>query len=276
MKKTLSIVSCFDLADMEKELAEVIYGGSIDYIFCEALGGTGRTRCSIRVKAGDSLPIDTIADCLTLWIKQRYERIIMRNILYANTFGLTKEELLTVLKSAEQKISFTDKILFFSIIKNNVLDYLEESDTFFIEGFVRFRLKEYFDYMETIVNAAIEDFCTEKEYEDFIGLVKEYIEMQRPVIGLLHIKENANGEFSLYDLRKTEIAVTYDEEADKLFYGGDMTNADRLISIVLFLAPKQIIWHGKETLIYQTLKQIFEDNITVCRGCELCEQDNKD
>ena len=100
--------------------------------------------------------------------------------------------------------------------------------------------------------------------------------MQRPVIGLLHIKENANGEFSLYDLRKTEIAVTCDEEADKLFYGGDMTNADRLISIVLFLAPKQIIWHGRETLIYQTLKQIFEDNITVCRGCELCEQDNKD
>ena len=124
---------------------------------------------------------------------------------------------------------------------------------------------------------AAEEYYIEKEYEEFIELLSDYIDQCPSMIYLLHISHKPDGEFLFYDFTKTKIRIDAEKTTAHNPIENFLTYEDMLVSILITLAPKRIIWHSSEkhenNNITKTIQRIFKDRFSVCCGCELCDLD---
>ena len=67
-------------------------------------------------------------------------------------------------------------------ILTRVNEYLDSNSNLFLEGFLRFRLKDYFLELELMVEQAVENYLVEREYDEFIDLLRYFVEIQEPKI----------------------------------------------------------------------------------------------
>ena len=72
-------------------------------------------------------------------------------------------------------------------IHEAVLQYVIENKSMILEGFVNFRIKEYIKYLDSIVDIAVNKYIIEKEYNEFISLLRMYINSKKSNIKNLHL-----------------------------------------------------------------------------------------
>jgi len=177
----------------------------------------------------------------------------------------------------------------------NPLDGFQKS---YIEGFVRFRLREYYSVLEIVVDDAAQEYLIEREYEEFIGLLKYFLEISECKMPLLHIVSNEVG-YSFIDSTRRDITAecmadfltpiddarnwgaansasplnelhkkTYKEvgvRRSPIFVAKEQLNYDdMLISTLLMLAPAKIFWYNanENSEIADTVKKIFEEKLS--------------
>lgn len=166
------------------------------------------------------------------------------------------------------KISKKAKIL------QQIIDYLAEHDTINIDGFLSFRLQNYSKELEENIDKAVEDFLMEKEYNEFIRLLRYFVEIQDAKIDTLNILIGEDGKYHLYDKLYRMINNEYLEDLASEMADKDISYDDLLISSLITLAPKNIIIHFttkiKKKEIIETIKNVFFDRVRVCSGCEFC------
>ena len=61
------------------------------------------------------------------------------------------------------------------------------TDEGFLDGFVNFRLKNYVKSLEEIVDYSVQQYIIEKEYNDFINLLKLYIDSKAPELPFVNL-----------------------------------------------------------------------------------------
>ncbi|KAA8668588.1 sporulation protein YtxC, partial [Clostridium sp. HV4-5-A1G] len=75
--------------------------------------------------------------------------------------------------------------------RNEILDKISscisENNEINIDGFVTFRIKELLDDLESIVDKVVEKYMVNKEYNEFIKLLKYFVEIQESKIDYLSI-----------------------------------------------------------------------------------------
>ena len=76
-----------------------------------------------------------------------------------------------------------------------IVNYLESHNILNIDGYIRFRLKYYIDDLKDAVEASIEEFLMEKEYNEFIRLLQYFVDIQEPKIQTLHILIDENHHY---------------------------------------------------------------------------------
>ena len=57
-------------------------------------------------------------------------------------------------------------------ITEKIKEYLDKNDELILDGFINFRLKDYMLEIEGLVDDAVDDFLMEKEYLEFIRLLR--------------------------------------------------------------------------------------------------------
>ncbi len=72
-----------------------------------------------------------------------------------------------------------------NVIVRKLMDYFENTDSLILDGFVNFRLKDYMKDLEEIVDKAVDDFLMEREYKEFIRLLRYFVDIQEPKISTL-------------------------------------------------------------------------------------------
>lgn len=162
-------------------------------------------------------------------------------------------------------------------IKNEISTYLETSNQIFIDGFIRFRLKEYFLHLEEIVEDSVKDYKIDKEYNGFIRLLQYFIKIQPSKLNVLHIVAKKNGTYNFYNKFLLNINNECKENLEEEILTNQINYDDFLISTVIVLSPKKIILHRSDIIknkeLISTLDKIFENKIKFCDGCNLCEND---
>ncbi len=134
-----------------------------------------------------------------------------------------------------------------------------------LEGFVRFRLKEYYRELKLAVDLAVEEHTQDQEYQDFISLLRSFVEIQPPQFQLIHVIDQGN-EYLLLDELEAELAPEFLEEPLP-----GMEPEDSLLSNLITLAPQAIVLHfSAKKEIGQTIIQVFEEHVSICQGCNLC------
>jgi putative sporulation protein YtxC len=68
-----------------------------------------------------------------------------------------------------------------------------------IEGFYNFRMRSFQRELQQALDSAIDIHFAEKEYREFIRLLKYFLHMQQPKIELLHLSVDLQGRLQIMD-----------------------------------------------------------------------------
>ncbi|MHB1405983.1 MAG: sporulation protein YtxC [Desulfitobacteriaceae bacterium] len=156
-----------------------------------------------------------------------------------------------------------------------ILSSLNSAQFFDVEGFLRFRANQYKEELDKVVSYAVDDYVLQKEYLEFIRLLKYFLDTQTPRLETLHVVINSFGNFHLYNEQGVKVTQDFLDDAPLDGQNSDFSYEDLLISSLIAAAPKQVVLHicfEGYTDTLQTIKQIFEDRFSYCTGCSFCEE----
>lgn len=178
----------------------------------------------------------------------------------------------------EQIVSIADKLLkedeefsyFRRLSGKKMAEYLHNNKCLNINGFMCFRLKQYESMLVKLVEKSVEKFVDMVEYQEFVEVLRYFVDLNTPHAGLIHVIEHAEA-YALLD-EKGQIL----QEPGAEVFGGIKARKEEeiLISSLINLAPDKIIFHqqekrrDKETV--KLLENIFKDKLTFCSGCAFC------
>ena len=203
-----------------------------------------------------------------------YENKLIKEIINFNYFYFEEyeknkifENCIDILETMEKE----EKNKKEKLIYDEILKYIKEKKSMILDGFVRFRLKEYVKYIDNIVDEGVNKYIIDKEYTEFINLLKVYIESKKSEIDLIHLIY-INGESILLDKNKNFISITENIFNAKYLSDISFSSNDFALNTLLTLLPEKIEIHliEKEDEFINTLKSIFEGRIQICSDCNIC------
>lgn len=212
------------------------------------------------------------SNMLCEFIIRNYEAIIVRNLLYLNYFYFDYMEIGSIEKICAELLSTKEFLDRKMCLWTDILKYVTENKSMVLDGFVLFRASDYIKYIDEAIDMAVNQFVIDKEYFDFINLLKLYISTKTSEAGLVHLIY-INGESILLDEEKNVITIS--KSSLNIGYLSDISfsSNDYTLNSLLTLLPNKIIMHliAKEDEFINTLKLIFEDKIEVCADCNICQ-----
>lgn len=156
-------------------------------------------------------------------------------------------------------------------IHEAVLQYVIENESMILEGFVNFRIKEYIKYLDSIVDIAVNKYIIEKEYNEFISLLRMYINSKKSNIKNLHLIYGKS-ELTILDENKNIVPLCKEIYNAKFLSDIIFSENDYALNTLLTLLPQRIEIHllDSEDEFIKTVKLIFEDRVYICRECNIC------
>lgn len=159
-------------------------------------------------------------------------------------------------------------------LMTQILSSIESAALFDVEGFLQFRAANYKQDLEDVISYVVDEYVLQREYQEFIKLLKHFVDSQTSRLPTLHVAISAKGHFQLYNDLGEKVTNRY-LDAHTLDAGnGEFTYEDLLVSALIAVAPRQIVLHIRydgyqDTL--QTIRQVFQERVSYCQGCELCD-----
>ena len=126
-------------------------------------------------------------------------------------------------------------------------------DTLMLEGFMRFRMKDYLEEWSRALALGVEDYIRKKEYTEFVEILRLFVNIRIPRVRKVHICVDGHGEYLLLDERLCLLKCT--------FLGKRIDKDDALLSALVNIAPLCIVVHNKDRFwdarILETIKDVF-------------------
>lgn len=221
-----------------------------------------------------SLFLGSLADLLTNCILLFYEPILLKRLLNFHYFYFDEFEKKQIEKNCyEHILSEENSSLKYrkEEIWTSVLSYIHENKSMILDGFVSFRLEQYHQTLEEIMDYSVNQYIIEKEYTEFINLLKLYIESKESISSIVHLVYT-NGESILLNQDKNIIRLEDNIFNAKYLSDISFSSNDYALNALLTLLPKKIEIHliGYEDEFINTLKLIFGTRISICTDCNLC------
>jgi len=159
-------------------------------------------------------------------------------------------------------------------IINKIKGCVEENKEINIKGFITFRLKELKGELEAIIDRVVEKFMAEKEYNEFIKLLKYFVEVQESKIDLINIVITSDGSYIIKDREGKDIIDQLLSDLSDARYSDSITVEDLIISGLITYCPEKIIIHNeknsKNREVIDTITKVFEDKVEFCHNCKMC------
>lgn len=219
--------------------------------------------------------LSSISHILVFLVFDLYEKNIIQKIFKHEYFyfdNIEKSQILEILEinSTDNIENFTNKE---NILFNIFYNFLKSEDVLYLQGFVNFRIKKYIDELEYLLEDAINQYLLEKEYSEFVSLLKLYINSEPSQVDLVHLIYLKDTPL-LLDENKNVIDI--DSNLFNAKYLSDITfsSLDMILNTLLSLLPKKIYIHliDKEPNEFiDTLSLIFENRVVLCNECNICK-----
>ena len=231
----------------------------------------------IHYKGDDlNLFLEKISSILSFLVIDELEEDILKSLISQNYFYFNYSEKNTILQTCFDLITDNFSSFFeekFKILYDNFFNYLSSNKSIVLVGFVNFRLKNYIEILDNIVNQAVNSFIIEKEYCEFISLLKLYINSQGNNCNIVHLIYSKK-ESLLLDEHKNIINISDDIFNAKYLSDITFSSNDFALNSLLNLLPKKIYIHLTDNYIDEfinTLTLIFEKRIVLCTDCNICQ-----
>ena len=200
------------------------------------------------------------------------KKIILNNYFYFDNIEIEKvfDICIDLLSENNDEYSICDRL---DLLSNIFYDYISNNKQIVLNGFINFRLKDYFSLLNSVVDIAVNKFIIEREYLEFISLLKLYINSQNSNLDIVHLVYY-NNNCILLDENKNIINV--DDEIFNAKYLSDITfsSNDYALNTLLTLLPKKIYIHLIDCSINEfinTIQLVFENRVEICTDCAICK-----
>ncbi|EDS76287.1 putative sporulation protein YtxC [Clostridium botulinum C str. Eklund] len=158
--------------------------------------------------------------------------------------------------------------------KNNIIkkikECVDENSAININGFLTFRMKELRGDFESIVNKVVEKYVAEKEYDEFIKLLKYFVDVQENKIKEVNITIKEDGSYIIEDDNGKDLMNDIIGELSGINSIEDVQVDDLIISGLITYCPKNIIIHrrknSKNKEMINTIEKVFENRVKFCEN----------
>lgn len=223
----------------------------------------------------NSLFIDKISHLLSIMIIDELEENILIFLLSQNYFYFDSNERKEIINlsfdiMSEDFYKTFDKKL--NLVYTNLVEYIDKNKSLFLGGFIHFRLKNYFNFLDDILSRSVNNYIIQKEYLEFVSLLRLYIESQSSNCNVVHLLYS-NSESILLDENKEIINIYNFNLNAKYLSDINFSVNDYTLNTLLNLLPKKIFIHLVDSNIDEfinTLQSIFENRVTLCLDCDIC------
>ncbi len=224
----------------------------------------------------EPLFLSKIASILSFLVIDELEENLLKRLILQNYFYFEAVERNKILATcfdimADDFFTLFDKK--FKLIYQIFYEYLASHKSIVLNGFINFRLKSYVSFLDDILNEAVNHFVIEKEYLEFVSLLKLYINSQNYGCEMVHLVFSSS-ESILLDENKNPIEV--DDDIFKAKYLSDITFSanDYILNSLLTLLPRKIYLHLVDSYMDEfihTLQLVFENRVHLCTDCNICQ-----
>lgn len=206
-----------------------------------------------------------------------FENKIIKNILFSNYFYFENNELKKILNLCEENIcddsefSFQNRQL---LLFEDFYNYISTHRSIVLTGFINFRLNNYRNLLDELIDFSVNEFIIEKEYLEFVSLLRLYVNTQSSLTSTIHI---ISSDIGLIILDKDLNSIKVDKNILDTKFLSDISFSenDYVLNTILNLLPEKIFLHipksnNNQLEFLNTLKLIFENRITICNDCNIC------
>ena len=217
-----------------------------------------------------------LATILSYLVIDYFEIDIIKKILLNNYFYFENSEFSKILNLCDENLCDSNE---FSVTNRQMVlfdaffEYISKHHSIVLTGFINFRLTKYRKVLEDLVDFSVNEFIIEREYLEFISLLRLYINSQNSSFNKVHLICLEHDTFLLDENMKI---IDIDKTALNAKYLSDVTfsNNDYVLNTLLNLLPKKIYLHLASPLsnleFINTLQLIFENRIELCHDCNIC------
>ena len=219
---------------------------------------------------------ETFSNILSSAIIEFYEKDIIKHIINTNYFYFTEIEQRKIFDIVNDYLyngELTESYIRKDSIIISCIEYFSNNKSAILDGFVNFRLYDYIKILDYIVDMAVNKFVIDREYTEFIYLLKCYINSKEYGAGSVHLIYQNQESILLDDYKKT---IDLDDSILNSKYLSDITfsSNDYTLNTLLTLLPKKIFIHlidGIQDEFINTLKLVFDNRIYICNDCNICK-----
>ena len=182
-------------------------------------------------------------------------------------------------KILREEASLNETVIYCMNRKNRmiqkIIECIEEGASINVKGFLDFRFNELKNDIYACIEKIVEGYMLEKEYNEFISLLKYFVEVQDSKAERMDIFiGEKEGEYILRDQFGNDMMESLISELCENKNIIDISMDDLVISGLITTCPNKIIIHSaskcKNKELLNTIKSVFEGRVEFCEGCNQC------
>lgn len=216
-----------------------------------------------------------LSNIMSSLIIDLYEETILKRIITNNYFYFTDMEQRRILEICKDYLcgkDLAEVTLRKESLKISCIEYFSNNKSVILDGFINFRINNYIKIIDYIVDLSVNKFVIDKEYAEFVDLLRCYINSKESNTSLVHLIYQ-NQEAILLDEFKN--IITIEDTALNSKYLSDITfsSNDYALNTLLTLLPEKIYIHvidSTQDEFINTIKLIFDSRVYICNECNLC------
>lgn len=217
-----------------------------------------------------------LAEILSDTITSYYEELLVRRIINSNYFYFNDLEKKKINAICLETLSDTQNSNFLerkNIVFISFLKYILCNKCMILDGFINFRLKDYISILDEAVDFSVNKFLVEREYAEFVNLLKVYINSKESTVSLVHLIYVNHSSILIDEFNNI---IKTDDHLLETKYLSDISfsSNDYALNTLLTLLPEKICIHlidTSEDEFINTLKLIFDNKISLCNDCDICK-----
>lgn len=216
-----------------------------------------------------------ISNCITKAIINYYEEDLIYNSISLNYFYFNLYEKKKILENTLNLIKDENNSkLRYDFINNEIFKLIISGHSLYLQAITNFTLSKYNNYLNTQIDVAVNKFLIDREYLEFVNILKLYIKSEAENSKIDHLNLIYKDKISIITDDNKNI-ISYNDNIKKARYISDISfsSNDLALNTLLSLIPKSITIHlvdGYYDEFINTLKLIFGEKVKICEDCDIC------
>jgi putative sporulation protein YtxC len=226
---------------------------------------------------------DLLAKSLAAYFISQQEIKLLSHLISHEFSYQNEHEMNKIMRYCDQMLNNEDDSLYVAdhgrirrmmTISNEIKQFFKKNNDLNVDGFLEFRLKEYKEELHEVVEYAVDEFIMDKQYQEFIALLKYFVFIQEAKIPVVHLMHKGGHEFVMFNEQMTPMDLKATEDSFKIeILDQEFNFEDLVVSTLISIAPQEIHIHTREpqVQVIQTISQIFENRVHICEYCRQCK-----